>query len=236
MCGIVGCIGEDNVVPFLLEGLHKESYRGYDSSGLCVLAPSPVCLKAVGHLEQLEAKLAGLEVQGHIGIGHNRWATHGGVTEANAHPHTDCQGKIFVVHNGIIENYAELKEKLEEKGHRFASQTDTEVLAHLIEQFYAGNLEDAVRQALQVVRGTYGLIVMAADEPDAMVAARMSSPMVISVAGTKGYIASDPTALVGYTQQMTFLDDGEIAVVKAGEFRVTDLNSKVKDKPLTKLD
>ncbi|MEK7557171.1 MAG: glutamine--fructose-6-phosphate transaminase (isomerizing) [Patescibacteria group bacterium] len=236
MCGIVGCISKDNVVPFLLEGLHKESYRGYDSSGLCVFAPAPVTIKAVGHLDQLESKLAGLDMSGHLGIGHNRWATHGGVTEQNAHPHADCKERIFVVHNGIIENHAELKGKLQEKGHTFGSETDTEVLAHLIEQFYTGNLEDAVRQSLQVVRGTYGLIAISADEPDKMVAARMSSPVVVSVAGTKGYVASDPTALAGHTEHLTFLDDGEVAVIKAGEFHVTDLNSKIKYKPLTKLD
>lgn len=236
MCGIVGCIAKENVTPFLLEGLKRESYRGYDSSGLCVLSAAPVTIKAVGHLDQLEDKLAGLAVDGHIGIGHNRWATHGGVTETNAHPHADCTSSFFVVHNGIIENYAELKEKLQTKGHTFISDTDTEVLAHLIEQVYAGNLEDAVRQALPLVRGTYGLIVISTLEPDKMVAARMSSPVVISVTTTEGYVASDPTALVGRAQNMTFLDDGEVAVIKTGEFHVTDLASKIKYKPLTKLD
>lgn len=236
MCGIIGCISRENVVPFLVEGLRKESYRGYDSSGLCVFSPKPVAIKAVGHLDQLENKLSPLDINGHIGIGHNRWATHGGVTETNAHPHTDCHEKIFVVHNGIIENYNELKEKLEEKGHVFKSETDTEVLAHLIEQLYAGTLEDAVRQALQLVRGTYGVIVISVDEPDKMIAARASSPVVISVAGTKSYIASDPAALAGHADQLTYLDDGEVAVVKAGEFYVTDLNSKVKYKPHIKFD
>lgn len=219
-----------------MEGLNKESYRGYDSSGLCVLAPFPVTLKAVGHLDQLESKLDGLEISGHLGIGHNRWATHGGITEENTHPHSDCHNKIFVVHNGIVENHAELREKLQAKGHTFASETDTEVLSHLVEQFYAGNLEDAVRQALQVVRGTYGLIVISADEPDKMIAARMSSPVVISVAGMKGYAASDPAALAGHAERLTFLDDGEVAVIKAGEFHVTDLNSKIRYKPLMKPD
>lgn len=236
MCGIIGAIAKENVTPFLLEGLKRESYRGYDSSGLTVLTSPPITIKAVGHLDQLENKLAGLTAHGNVGIGHNRWATHGGVTEANAHPHTDCTQKFFVVHNGIIENYAELKTKLEDKGHTFVSETDTEVLAHLIEQLYAGSLEDAVRQAVLLVRGTYGIIVITTHEGDKLVAARQSSPIVISAEGTKGYVASDPTALVGHVQNMTFLDDGEVAVIKAGEFNVTDLASKVKYKPLTKLD
>lgn len=236
MCGIIGAIAKEDVTPFLIEGLKRESYRGYDSSGIAVLSALPVMVKAVGHLDQLEEKLIGRTISAPIGIGHNRWATHGGVTETNAHPHVDCTGSHFIVHNGIIENYAELKEKLEAKGHVFASETDTEVLAHLLEQFYTDNLEDAVRQALAVVRGTYGLIAMSNREPDKLVAARQSSPIVISVSGTKGYIASDPAALAGHVQNSVFLEDGEVAVVRAGEFHVTDLASKVKYKPLTKLE
>lgn len=236
MCGIIGCISNKNVLPFLVDGLKRESYRGYDSSGICVFAPAPLAVKAVGHLDQLEVKLAPLDIRGHVGIGHNRWATHGGVTELNAHPHADCKSEIFVVHNGIIENYLELKGKLEDKGHVFRSETDTEVLAHLIEQFYTNSLEDAVRACLQLVRGTYGLIVASQKEPGQIVAARASSPVVIATNGTTSYIASDPTAIAGYAQQLTYLDDGEIAVVKAGEFSVTDLNNKVKFKRATNFD
>lgn len=236
MCGIIGCVGQESVTPFLLEGLRKESYRGYDSSGLCVLAPTPVVVKAVGHLEELENKMAGLEVTGHVGIGHNRWATHGGVTETNAHPHADCQNQIFVVHNGIIENYAELKQTLEAGGHKFISQTDTEVLAHLIEQLYQNNLAEAVREALQRVRGTYGVIAISTHEPDKVVTARLSSPVIVASSGNKSYVASDPAALVGQVQNLTFLDDGEVAVITAGKFHVTDLQSQIKHKPITRFD
>ena len=214
MCGIVGYIGKKNAVPILMEGLRRESYRGYDSSGVVVLQEGePSHLKALGKLENLETKMASSPLKGSIGIGHVRWATHGGVTEENAHPHHDCQNNIWLVHNGIIENYKELKKKLEEKGHKFVSQTDTEVLPHLIENFFQGNLEDAVRQALKLVKGTYGLAIISKKDPGKIVVARVASPLVISVNGTGGFIASDPAAIVSYSNKVIFLEDGEIGVI-----------------------
>jgi len=170
-------------------------------------------------------------------LSHNsRWATHGGVTEENAHPHEDCKSNIFVVHNGIIENYQILKEKLEAKRHKFVSQTDTEVLPHLIEHFFQGNLEEAVRKALQLVKGTYGIAVIAKEDPGKIVAARLSSPLVISVNGSGGFVASDPAALLSHSNKMVFLDDKEIAVIQPDKFFVTDIYNKLKEKEVTELD
>ncbi len=236
MCGIVGYIGKNNAVPILIEGLRRESYRGYDSSGIVVFGEKPSCVKAVGKLEKLEEKLGNTNISGKIGIAHTRWATHGGVTEENAHPHTDCKKSIFVVHNGIIENYSILRQKLIEKGHKFTSETDTEVLPHLIEHFFEGNLEDAVRKALARVRGTYGLFVISTNDPGKIVAARISSPLVLSVNDDGGYIASDPAALLSYSNRMIFLEDKEIAVIKDGSFVVTDLNNNFIEKQTTELD
>lgn len=235
MCGIIGSIQPHNVTPFLLTGLQRESYRGYDSSGLAVLDKDnhPHLIKAIGKLEQLEDKIANQEPSGTIGIGHNRWATHGTVTLKNTHPHTDSAEEFFLVHNGIIENFAELRTKLTNKGLTFHSDTDSEVIVQLIAHFYDGNLEDAVSQALALVQGTYGLIAMTVHEPDKLVTARLSSPVVIATNGSKAFIASDATALTGYVDQLVFLDDHEIATVNAGSYQVTDLNNKVKHKQIT---
>lgn len=230
MCGIIGYIGKEQAIPFLIEGLRKQSYRGYDSSGVVVIGKDARCIKAVGKLENLEKKLSENIPEGIVGVGHNRWATHGNVTEENAHPHADCKGNIFVVHNGIIENYRELKEKLKAKGHTFLSQTDTEVLPHLIEHFFQGNIEDAVRKALQLVRGTYGIAVVAKEDPAKIVAAKISSPLVVSVNSIGRFVASDPSALVAHSNKMIFLDDGEIAVLHPGKVLVTDINNNPKEK------
>src|SRR3989338_557474 len=190
MCGIIGYIGKENALPILLEGLKRESYRGYDSAGVLVFGENIQCVRAVGKLEKLEEKLQGQFLPGTIGIGHTRWATHGGVTEQNAHPHADCKRNIFVVHNGIIENYQPLKEKLQKEGHIFVSQTDTEVLAHLIEHFFKGNLEQAVAKALLQVRGAYAIAVVARQDPGKIVVARLSAPLVVSVNGVGSFVAS----------------------------------------------
>ncbi|MDO8473970.1 MAG: glutamine--fructose-6-phosphate transaminase (isomerizing) [bacterium] len=237
MCGIIGYIGKENATPLLFEGLRRESYRGYDSSGIVVFEEQAThYVRAVGKLEKLEEKFANNPFSGNIGVGHSRWATHGNVTEANAHPHADCKQNIFVVHNGIIENYAALKEKLEKKGHRFTSQTDTEVLPHLIEHFFKGNLEEAVQKTLQLVKGTYGLAVIAKEDPEKIVAARLSSPLVISVNSGGGFVASDPAALLSHSNKMIFLDDKEIAVVQSDNFRVTDMYNKPKEKEIVELE
>ena len=237
MCGIIGYIGKENALPLIMEGLRKESYRGYDSSGVVVFDNGKIyCEKTVGKLEVLEDKLRGQSFLGNIGLGHNRWATHGKVTQANAHPHTDCKNNIFVVHNGIIENHQILKEKLQAKGHIFASETDTEVLSHLIENFFHGNLEEAVRRALLLVKGTYGIAVIAKEDPDKIVAARLSAPLVISMNSVGGFVASDPAAILSHSNKMVFLDDGEIAVIKPDSFAVTDLKNNVKEKTITQID
>ncbi|MBI2642412.1 MAG: glutamine--fructose-6-phosphate transaminase (isomerizing) [Candidatus Wildermuthbacteria bacterium] len=236
MCGIIGYIGKEQATPLLLDGLRRESYRGYDSSGIVVFGSEPLCVRAVGKLENLEQKVTDIYPKGSIGLGHSRWATHGGVTEANAHPHADCKQNIFLVHNGIIENYQAIREKLKAKGHVFVSETDTEVLPHLIEHFFSGNLEEAVRKALQYVKGSYGIAVIAKEDPGKIVAARVSSPLVLSVNGSGGFVASDPAALISHSNKMVFLDDGEIAVIKESAFEVFDLHRNIKQKEVTELE
>lgn len=237
MCGIIGYIGKENATPLLLEGLARESYRGYDSSGIVVFEKETThYMRAVGKLEKLGEMVAGAPFSGNIGLGHNRWATHGGVTQENAHPHTDCKDDLFLVHNGIIENYAVLKEKLEKKGHRFTSQTDTEVLPHLIEHFFKGNLEQAVRAALKLVRGAYGIAVISKQDPGKIVVAKLSSPLVLSINGSGGFAASDPAALLSHSNKMVFLDDREIGVITPDKFSVTDLQDHLKVKEVTELD
>jgi len=236
MCGIFGYIGKERALPFIMEGLRRESYRGYDSSGVVVFDRGNISYaKSVGKLEALEEKIKGQDFLGSVGLGHNRWATHGGVTEKNAHPHHDCKKNIFVVHNGIIENYQPLKEKLEAKGHVFVSETDTEILPHLIEDFFKGNLEEAVLKALLEVRGAYGIAVISKKDPDKIVAARLSAPLVISVNNLGGFVASDPAAMLSHSNNMVFLDDKEMAVIKNDSFVVTDLQSKIKEKTITQL-
>jgi len=231
MCGIVGYIGKQNVTPFLIEGLRRESYRGYDSSGILVLNKNqPICIKAVGKLENLENKLAGQNLEGNLGLGHVRWSTHGIPNEVNAHPHHDCQKNIYLVHNGIIENYKILKEKLQKEGHQFSSETDTEVLAHLIEKFFQGNLENATRKALKLVKGTYGLAIISRDDPEKIVVARNSSPLLIGLGDKEYIVASDPAAIIGRTKKVIYLDDGEIAVLSLDNFFITDLAQNQKEK------
>jgi len=248
MCGIVGYIGKQKDVRSALDSLKRLEYRGYDSAGLVAFIPERkeiLWKRALGRIQELERSLEGVSAQGSPILLHTRWSTHGAPTEANAHPHADCKENIFVVHNGIIENYRQLKEKLLAKGHRFLSETDTEVLPHLIEHFFSasartaanrqGNLEEAVRKALALVQGSYGIAVIAKDDPEKIVAARLSSPLVISVNDSGGFVASDPAALLSYSNKMVFLDDGEIAVITPQEFRVSDLKNNLKEKEVTEL-
>ncbi|KPJ57451.1 glutamine amidotransferase [Parcubacteria bacterium DG_74_2] len=231
MCGIVGYIGKQDALPVLLEGLRRESYRGYDSSGVVVFKNGKQTLvKSVGKLENLEKKLHGKKIEGNIGLGHIRWASHGGVTEKNAHPHSDCKREIFLVHNGIIENYKELKERLVKEGHKFSSETDTEILCHLIEKNFRGNLEEAVRKALKEVRGTYGIAVISNKDPKKIVAARMSSPLILGINRDEFLIASDPAAVITHTRQIINLDDNEIAVLKPNNFFI------LKEKPVETIE
>ena len=226
MCGIVGYIGERDSVPIILDALGRLEYRGYDSAGIAVIDADGALAgsKAEGKLSRLAERLNnGEHLSGVVGVGHTRWATHGAPTDANAHPHEDCRGKIAVVHNGIIENYAALRARLIELGHVFSSETDTEVLAHLIELHYDGDLEVAVRRTVHEVRGAYALGVISSDDPDHLVFARNgASPLVIGIGDGEMYVASDTPAILPYTRREIILQEGEIAVVGRDGFRLTD--------------
>ena len=225
MCGIVGYVGEKDAQEFLLQGLKRLEYRGYDSAGIVTLnqEKQPTLLRAVGKIKNLEEKIKDHRTSDHLGIGHTRWATHGNPTENNAHPHQ--AGSIFLVHNGIIENYQDLKKQL--TSHKFQSDTDTEVLAALIDSFYqAGkySLEDAVTQALKLVKGTFGIAVLSVLDPEHLVVARSGSPLVIGVGDQETLIASDASALVGYTKKAIYLNDGEIALISKNHIEVKTLD------------
>lgn len=223
MCGIVGYVGSKAATPILLEGLNKLEYRGYDSAGIVVHEHGELKLeKKVGRLSILEEVLSGLEINANMGIGHTRWATHGRPSDENAHPHTDCTGNIAVVHNGIIENYMELKEWLEENGHVFKSETDTEVLPHLVEHYYQGDLLDAVRQVKERVEGSYAMVVMTKDEPGRLVAARQDSPLVVGLGEGENFLASDIPALLKHTRRTLIIDDGEIVDLTAGKVEISN--------------
>jgi len=235
MCGIIGYIGKKQALPVVFEGLSRMEYRGYDSAGVAILSPSGIfSQKAVGRIMELGKKLESSgEVVGTLGIGHTRWATHGGVTESNAHPHTDCTKKIWICHNGIIENYRELRDALQTQGHIFDSETDTEVLGHLIEEEQKQrkcSFEEAVRLSLHKVEGTYGIVTIHADDPDTLIAARNFSPLLFGIGTDEYVVASDASAVLAYTRQIVYLDDGEMAVLKRDGHAVTDLKSNIRTK------
>jgi glucosamine--fructose-6-phosphate aminotransferase (isomerizing) len=221
MCGIVGYIGERQAYPILIEGLKKLEYRGYDSAGVALLCDGRLELvKAVGRLQSLEEKVGHCFPAGNAGIGHTRWATHGRPSDANAHPHSDCSGEFVVIHNGIIENYLPLRNWLQELGHRFCSETDTEVLAHLAEHFYNGNLGDTMRRIMAHVHGSYGLVLMTSRESEILVCARKDSPLIIGLGEGENFIASDIPALLKYTRKTYLLNHGELALVTSEAVRV----------------
>jgi glutamine---fructose-6-phosphate transaminase (isomerizing) len=234
MCGIVGYIGSKKVVPVIVEGLRKLEYRGYDSAGIAVVdsAGKLQIRRAPGKLRNLEEVIAQNPLEGTYGIGHTRWATHGRPTEENAHPHRDCTGQYVVVHNGIIENYLELKEKLQKEGHKFATETDTEVVAHLVEK-YAKNLpfDDAVRRTLKDLRGIYSLVFLSAKDPQKLIAARIGPPSVIGLGQGEYFVASDIPALLEHTREIFFLADGDVAVLTPTGVCVTDLDGKPVERP-----
>ncbi|MGE4609220.1 MAG: glutamine--fructose-6-phosphate transaminase (isomerizing) [Myxococcota bacterium] len=234
MCGIIGYIGKQPAGPILMSGLRRLEYRGYDSSGLALVSKGGLKVhKAQGKLAQLE-KLLPKRLTGTLGIGHTRWATHGEPSDANAHPHCDPTGRIAVIHNGIIENASQLRARLESEGHAFESDTDTEVLAHLIAASSHGALEQMVREALAAVQGTYGIAVVDRDQPDRLVVARNGSPVILGIGEREMFVASDVSALVRHTRQVVHLDDREIAVLEAGGFRTLTLDDQPTDKqPLT---
>jgi glutamine---fructose-6-phosphate transaminase (isomerizing) len=214
MCGIIGYIGSREAMPVLLSGLRRMEYRGYDSAGLAIYDGNSIRVKKeVGKIANLENALNGDLMHGFLGIGHTRWATHGIPSQVNAHPHIDRDGHIALVHNGIIENYMALRQRLEKRGHKFRTETDTETVAHLIEDAYQGDLLEAVQIALAQVKGTYGLAVISDQQPDRIIAARMGSPLIVGVGEGENFVASDLAALVPYTRNAIYLDDGEIAVI-----------------------
>ena len=235
MCGIVGYVGKKSVVPIIIEGLRRLEYRGYDSAGIAVAGNGNglQLRRAEGKLRNLEEVIRLKPLDGTYGIGHTRWATHGRPTEENAHPHRDCTGKIVVVHNGIVENYLSLKKKLVEEGHKFTTETDTEVIAHLIEKYSSstGNghrrsLEDAVRQAVKQLTGVFALAVISSDEPNKIVAARNGPPAVIGLGNDEYFVASDVPAILHHTRDIFFLADGDMAIVTADGVQLTDFDGK----------
>jgi len=221
MCGIVGCIGQRDTVPVLINGLKRLEYRGYDSAGIAVLDGGISVVRRLGKLKELEEALLTGAPSGQIGIGHTRWATHGKPSEENAHPHLDCTGNLAVVHNGIIENFIALKEELQAKGHVFGSETDTEVIAHLVEEKYDGNLLEAVKAAIKELRGSFALAVISKHEPDRIIAARKDSPLILGIGEGENFIASDVPAILGYTRSVIFLDNDEIAEVTCDGVKIT---------------
>ncbi len=235
MCGIIGYLGKNSALPILIDGLKRLEYRGYDSSGVALFLGGEIkTIKSVGRIKELEKRLQTLGVceradpEGllcNLGIAHTRWATHGKPTENNAHPHFDCSGKISIVHNGIIENYKSLKEKLEEKGHKFKSQTDTEVIAHLFEDLYNGDLTSTLQKTLKLLHGAYGLVLIHKDHPEKIMAAKMGSPLSIGLGDSEMIIASDISAIIMYTKQVIYLDDGEIAEIEKNNLNIFNIDN-----------
>jgi len=224
MCGIVGYAGRRNALPILLDGLKRLEYRGYDSAGVAIVGSDLQVVKDKGFIANLEAQLPPLT--GSTGIAHTRWATHGPPSKVNAHPHVDCTGKIALAHNGIIENYAALREKLQARGHTFQSQTDTESLVHLIESYYDGDLEEATRKALHDTRGSYAILAVHANEPGKVVGARKESPLVVGVGPDENFLASDVPALLLYTDRVLYVMDGEMVVITPKEVTIKNLEGQ----------
>jgi len=231
MCGIVGYIGHREAWPLIIKGLHRLEYRGYDSAGVALLNGNLRIYKKAGKVSELENFAADKDVSGHIGMGHTRWATHGAPSDRNSHPHTSGDDRLSIIHNGIIENYATLKEELISEGHVFKSDTDTEVLIHLIEEIQKKtqlDLREAVRVALNEVVGAYAIVIMSKDEPDQLIAARKGSPMVIGVGKDEYFIASDASPIIEYTKNVIYLNDNEIAYLKRDELLIKNLDNVVK--------
>ena len=232
MCGIIGYIGSKHVVPVLIDGLRRLEYRGYDSAGIALLRDGAIQLRrSAGKLARLEEAINGEPIEGNCGIGHTRWATHGRPTEENAHPHRDCTSRIVVVHNGIIENYLDLKHQLQRQGHTFITETDTEVVAHLVEREMQGDgLENAVRRALFSLRGLFGLVLIAADDPDKIVAVRNGPPIVVGLGDQEFLVASDIPAILSHTRDVVFLADEEMAVIRRSGVEFTDYSGRAVSK------
>ena len=236
MCGIIGYIGKRQAVPVIMEGLKRLEYRGYDSAGIAVQTDSHIQVaKRSGKIAELEDEIQSVELSGNLGIGHTRWATHGAPNKINAHPHSDCNQRIALIHNGIIENYSSIKPELEKSGHIFTTETDTEVLCHLIEAFYVDNFEKAIRYALAEIEGTYGILVISKDEPDCIVAARNGSPLLIGIGKDENFAASDATAIINYTRDVVYLDDGELAILHSKSFTTKTIGDQPVEKYVEKV-
>ena len=233
MCGIIGYIGKNDAVPIIVEGLKKLEYRGYDSAGIAVYGKGGFdVVKQEGRLCALETRLAANPLAGHMGIGHTRWATHGEPSDVNSHPHVGSQNKITVVHNGIIENYKQLKERLENKGIRFSSQTDSEVVAQLAEYYYDGDIMETVIKVVNRLEGSYALGIMCLDEPDKLIAVKKDNPLIIGVSGHGQFIASDVPAVLKHTDKVYYLGDKEIAILREGDVRFFTFDNEPLEKPL----
>jgi glucosamine--fructose-6-phosphate aminotransferase (isomerizing) len=237
MCGIVGYLGDQDVVPLLVRGLERLEYRGYDSAGIAVVDGGLTIVKSVGKIKNLKDRIDDRTFPGRLGIAHTRWATHGEPNDVNAHPHTDCKGRLALVHNGIIENHAALKKLLVAEGHHFESDTDTEVLAHLIERSLPGrSFAEAVSAALRLVDGTYGIAVVSADHPGVLIGARHGSPLVIGVGDGETFLASDGAPLREHTQRVVYLDEGEMVVIDDEGYTTTTIEGEAVDKQVEELD
>ena len=228
MCGIIGYVGNKQAAPILLDGLSKLEYRGYDSAGIATFSDNKINInKARGRLAVLKDKTdGGKAVEGTIGIGHTRWATHGEPSDANSHPHISNSGRFAVVHNGIIENYNSLKKKMIDKGYKFKSETDTEVIAHLFEHYYNGDIIETMIKVIRRLEGSYALGVLCADAPDRFIAVRKASPMIVGLGKGENFIASDVTAILSHTRDIYYLDDDEIAVLKADEVKIYNIDKE----------
>src|SRR5690349_11095620 len=237
MCGIIGYIGPKEVVPVLIDGLRRLEYRGYDSAGVAVVHDGSVELRrSAGKLSKLEDVITLHPLAGEYGVGHTRWATHGRPTEENAHPHRDCTGKIVVVHNGIIENYLDLKRELQRGGHVFVTETDTEIVAHLVEREMKGDgLENAVRRALLLMRGLFALVLISADDPEKIVAVRNGPPIVVGLGDGEFFVASDIPAILSHTRDVVFLGDEEMAVITRTGVEFTDYSGRGVSKKSTRV-
>ncbi len=235
MCGIIGYCGPKQAAKVLIEGLKRLEYRGYDSAGIAVVdGGSLQIIKKAGKIRTL-IEHTPQDLRGEYGIGHTRWATHGVVNETNAHPHTDCTGKIALAHNGIIENFESLKEVLQSEGHVFKTETDSEVIVHLIGKYYNGDLETAVREAVALLKGTYGIVCVHADEPHRIVGARNGSPLVVGIGNNEMFIASDVTGVIAHTKQVIYLEDGEVVTITPTEYRTTDSTDQTIEKEIEKV-
>ncbi|HQJ56560.1 MAG TPA: glutamine--fructose-6-phosphate transaminase (isomerizing) [Caldisericia bacterium] len=225
MCGIVGYIGDKKILPIIIDGLKRLEYRGYDSAGIALIGNDSYFVKTKGRISLLEEKINNSYIDGNyfVGIGQTRWATHGEPSDLNAHPHIDCKGEIFVVHNGIIENYDEIKKDLIEKGHRFLSETDTEVVPHLIEEYYEGDILKAVLKAVNKLRGSFALAILSKRERDKIIAVRKESPLIVGIGKNENFLASDIPALLPHTKNIVILKDGEIALITKDEIKIFDM-------------